>query len=75
MKKLLLFVVVASAFSFASCKKDRTCTCTTVNADGSPTTTQVITIIDAKKGDAKKICIDKTEGTGNDLETTTCELK
>lgn len=75
MKKLLLFVVVASAFSFASCKKDRTCTCTTVHTDGSPTSTQVITIIDSKKGDAKKLCIDRTEGTGTDTETTTCELK
>ncbi|MES2139226.1 MAG: hypothetical protein V4511_05930 [Bacteroidota bacterium] len=75
MKKLLLFVAVVAAFSFASCKKDRTCTCTTVNADGSPSTTQVITIIDSKKADAKKLCIDRTTGTGTDLETTTCELK
>jgi hypothetical protein len=28
MKKQLLFVAVISALTFASCKKDRTCTCT-----------------------------------------------
>ena len=28
MKKLTLFAVAALAISFASCKKDRTCTCT-----------------------------------------------
>ncbi|MES2395005.1 MAG: hypothetical protein V4549_03340 [Bacteroidota bacterium] len=75
MKKLFICVAVISAFSFASCKKDRTCTCTTVYADGSPATTDVVTIIDSKKGDAKKVCIDHTTGTGTDLETTTCELK
>jgi hypothetical protein len=28
MKKIILFAAVISAFSFASCKKDRACTCT-----------------------------------------------
>ncbi|HEX8516097.1 MAG TPA: hypothetical protein VF868_07845 [Bacteroidia bacterium] len=28
MKKVILFAAVLSAFSFASCKKDRSCTCT-----------------------------------------------
>ncbi len=73
--KKLLFVAVISAFSFASCKKDRTCTCTTTYADGTPTSSMVITVIDAKKSDAKKVCIDKTTGTGADMATTTCELK
>ena len=75
MKKLLLTVAVISAFSFASCKKDSTCTCTAVYADGSPSQTSVITIIDARKMDAKKMCINTTSGTGNDLETKTCTLK
>jgi len=75
MKKLLLFVAVVTAFSFASCKKDHTCTCTTAYADGSASDTEVYTVIDARKGDAKKRCIDHTTGTGTDMQTTTCELK
>ena len=61
MKKIFLFVAVISAFSFASCKKDRTCTCTTTStAAGSVATTGVITITIAKKSDAKKMCIKST---------------
>ncbi|MES2285590.1 MAG: hypothetical protein V4547_07870 [Bacteroidota bacterium] len=75
MKKLLLCVAVISAFSFASCKKDRTCTCTSTHTDGTPASTSVFTAIDAKKSDAKKRCIDRTEVNGTDTETTTCELK
>ena len=75
MKKLLLSVAVISAFSFASCKKDHTCTCTTTHSDGSPTDTDVRTVIDAKKGDAKKRCIDQTHVSGGYTQTTTCELK
>ncbi len=56
MKKLLLFVVVASAATFASCKKPRTCTCTgtstmvqttVVDWQTSPTTTTTTTTPDA----------------------------
>lgn len=46
MKKLVLFVAVVSAASFASCKKDRTCKCdvtvsqtTTTTPNGGSTTT------------------------------------
>ncbi|MES2593018.1 MAG: hypothetical protein V4608_14140 [Bacteroidota bacterium] len=48
MKKILLCAAVISAFSFASCKKDRTCTCTGTSTfttttvtdwETSPTTT------------------------------------
>ncbi|MDF2436861.1 MAG: hypothetical protein K0Q95_1237 [Bacteroidota bacterium] len=31
MKKIILFAAVISAFSFASCKKDRSCTCTSTS--------------------------------------------
>ena len=33
MKRILLFVAIASVFTLASCTKDRTCTCT--DADGN----------------------------------------
>lgn len=76
MKKNFLFIAVIAAFSFASCKKDHTCTCTWTSTDPSSTaSTQVFTIVDAKKGDAKKACISKTEIDGSYTETTTCELK
>lgn len=76
MKKLLLFVAVVSAFTFASCKKSRSCTCTgtynttrtdVVDWQTSPTSTATTTssdagsyttiYTDAKKGDAKKACV------------------
>ncbi len=53
MKKLSLLVVVALvASSMTSCKKDRTCTCTSTGS----AIAEVITINKAKKGDAKKMC-------------------
>ena len=80
MKKLFICVAVISAFSFASCKKDHTCTCTSTSTiPGSTANTQVTTIIDAKKGDAKKMCIDRTStytsGGVSYTSTFTCELK
>ena len=45
MKKVLLLVAVLSAMSFASCKKDYTCTCTFPNGGGSGS----VTIHDTKK--------------------------
>ena len=35
MKKILLFAAVLSAFTFASCKKERTCSCTTTTTSSS----------------------------------------
>ena len=72
MKKIVLFVAVISAFSFASCKKDHTCTCTssgvTTSTDPNyvaPTTnytqTDVVVAKASKKGDAKKACIGSTQ--------------
>ena len=53
MKKIILPVIIIIAISFASCKKDRTCTCTTTY--GSYTST---TLIKAKSGkkDAENWC-------------------
>ena len=69
MKKIFLFIAVVSAFSFASCKKDRTCTCTTGSA------TEVYTITQARKSDAKKECISSSKTNGGVTVTTTCTLK
>ena len=75
MKKVLLFVAVVAAFSFASCKKDRVCTCTTTStAPGSTSTTSVTTITKAKKGDAKKACINSSSVSGTYTITSTCTL-
>ena len=78
MKKVLLFVAVVTAASFASCKKDRTCTCTS-STNGSAGTPQVTVYNDAKKGDARAACLNTTTTTtvGSTTYTTvtTCELK
>jgi hypothetical protein len=82
MKKVILFVAVVSAFSFASCKKDHVCTCTTVYVSGGQTTTsdpQVVTYTKSKKGDAMSHCLNATaSGTqfgASYTETRTCTLK
>ena len=75
MKKVLFIAIVAVA-SLASCKKDHTCTCTdTSTQPGYTGGTQVFTIVDAKKGDAKKKCITSTQTSGGYTYTSTCELK
>ena len=76
MKKLLLFVAVVTAISFASCKKDHVCTC--VTSPGGSTT--VITYTKSKKGDAAEVCINSTNTSTNvagitTTTTTTCTLK
>jgi hypothetical protein len=74
MKKIILFVAVVSAISFASCKKDRTCTCTTTTSAGG-SSTSVVKYDKAKKGDARSQCLSyTTTGTGY-TTTTTCDLK
>jgi len=51
MKKITLLAVAFVAISFASCKKDRVCTCT------SGGTADKVTYLDAKKGDARAACL------------------
>ena len=76
MKKVLLFGAVVAAFTFASCAKDRTCTCTTTNtAPGSVATADVVTFTKAHKGDARYNRMDFTQTVGRYTETTTCTLK
>ncbi len=48
MKKVFLFAAVITAFSFASCKKDYTCTCTSTAASGAAGITTSTTIHDTK---------------------------
>lgn len=56
MKKTLFIVAIAS-LAFASCRKDRTCTCTdTSDSPGFTSSTEVRTIKEMKKADAKKWC-------------------
>lgn len=71
MKKVILFAAVVSAFSFASCKKDRTCTCIT-DPGGS---TEIVTFTKAKKGDASAACLSSTRVSNSTTYTTTCTLK
>jgi hypothetical protein len=71
MKKGLLFVAVVSAFSFASCKKDHTCTC--VSNPGGGTTT--VTYTASKKGDARAACLSSSSTNNGTTTTETCTLK
>ncbi len=77
MKKILLFVVVASAFTFASCRKDRTCTCVYKETSNGVTvsSTKTVTYVDSKKHDASIFCgsTKETEANG-DTEENTCTL-
>lgn len=83
MKKGLLFVAVIAAFSFASCKKDRTCTCTSTTNGVADPEPLVIVFTESRKGDARKNCLSQTNtntynnGNNTVTETTvyTCELK
>lgn len=70
MKKVILFVAVISAFSFASCKKDRTCTC--VETGGATTVT---TITKATKANASAACLSYSTVSGNNTTVVTCTLK
>jgi hypothetical protein len=69
MKKVIFIAVVAVA-SLASCKKDRTCTCTSAGGGSS-----VTTYTKAKKGDARAACMSTTSTYGSTSYTTTCTLK
>ncbi len=74
MKKVLLFVAVVSAASFASCKKDRVCSCTTTYP-GYIGTPEVTTYVKSKKAAARANCLSYTTTSGSVVSTTTCTLK
>lgn len=77
MKKVFLLVAVVAAFSFVSCKKDRTCTCTrTVSTSaGSTSSTSIITYNKTLKKDARLFCLSTTETDNGVTTTEDCELK
>ena len=83
MKKITLLAVAFIAISFASCKKDRTCTCTTTTTPpvGSAFTSSTeYTIKKVKKKDAVNgLCRSYTKQTTAPVSGTktdeTCELK
>lgn len=70
MKKVIFIAIVAMA-SLASCKKDRTCTCTTAGS----TTASVVTYTKAKKGDARSQCLSYIQTyNGGAASVVTCTL-
>ena len=73
MKKVLLFVAVIAAASFGSCKKDRTCTCTTTYP-GVTGTPQVTTYTKSTKAQARANCLNYTTTDGATVSTTSCTL-
>lgn len=77
MKKITILAVAALAISFASCKKDRVCTCTTTYTGSTTSSTDVTTMTKVSKGAAKANC---TSGTSYDtssaafIQTRDCKL-
>ena len=77
MKKTVCISMIALACSFASCKKDRTCTCTYSKTWASSSETQVTTYDHVTKKSALSTC---TSGTNYDysdpskVETRRCSL-
>ncbi len=51
MKKIVIIAVAALAVSFASCKKEKTCTCTDPNGDKTVTSLDKVS-----SGDANAAC-------------------
>ncbi|MGZ3931532.1 MAG: hypothetical protein ACXVP0_09280 [Bacteroidia bacterium] len=80
MKKIVLLLSVAVVCSLTSCKKDRVCECTSSStAPGSTSTVTDVTLVKAKKSDAKRICVKETHdftvlGTTY-TDTQDCKLK
>jgi hypothetical protein len=76
MKKVILFAAVVSAFSLASCKKERDCKCTTTTtyAGSSVSGTANTTYKDVTKKQAKMNCISYTR-TGDNGQVTTYDCK
>lgn len=76
MKKVLLLVAVITAISFASCKKDRVCSCI---ADTAGATADEVTYIKAKKSHAQAACLSQKytydAGGTTTTVTITCTLK
>ncbi|HHZ65507.1 MAG TPA: hypothetical protein EYN38_03485 [Flavobacteriales bacterium] len=78
MKKALFFAIVVMAVSFASCKKDRTCTCTstyTPSGGSSYTSSSTKQYTKVKKSDVAYDCVSYTEtDEDGDMITVDCTL-
>jgi hypothetical protein len=75
MKKVLLFVAVIAAFSFASCKKDHVCTCTNSVNGVASSTPDVTTYTKSTKGAARANCLSGSQVVGTATYSRTCDLK
>lgn len=79
MKKIILFGAVLAAISFASCKKERDCECTSTYTPAGGTATQNTTMYtykDVTKSQAKNNCISSTyTDAAAGVHTEECELK
>ncbi len=78
MKKVILFVAVTTAFSFASCKKEHDCKCSSTTSFAGSTTAAAVTTVtykDVTKKNAKTLCVSstKTDASGS-VTTTECSL-
>lgn len=71
MKKISILSIAFIALSFASCKKERTCTCTTTDNDaGSVASTKTIVYKKITKSNAKAACISIEIKPDGDLTST-----
>lgn len=78
MKRLLLSLVAILCIGLTSCKKDYTCTCTTIDTDPNWNYTETVTYnFTAKKKDAESLCsrYESSYSSGAYTVTTTCDLK
>ena len=75
MKKITILSIAIIALSFASCKKDRTCTCsTTVNGADAGTVTVVYKKVSKKSGTAACTSAQTTPDGSAYPEIKTCTL-
>jgi hypothetical protein len=77
MKKISILSIAFLAISIASCKKERTCTCSTISAPGSTASEKTIVFKKISKRDAKAACMSLkvTPDGQQDTDTRTCTLK
>lgn len=77
MKKIITCVTVAAiAMTFASCKKDYSCTCTTTtSATGIPATTSKVSLGKQTKKDAESACNGKSSSASSGGVTVTISCK
>ena len=71
MKKITLIAIAFSAITFASCKKDYTCTCTTSGSS----TASVTKIIGVSKKAATANCVSTTKTTTSNGSTGSAQVE